>query len=72
MAQAKTVFLNEQEMDLIHAQSIKSLQEIGIKVHSKPVLEILEKNGASVDYNTLIAKSLKKWLTRLLKAFKRR
>jgi len=39
MAKAKTVFLNQQEMDLIHAQSIKSLQEIGIKVHSKPVLE---------------------------------
>jgi len=56
MAKAKTVFLNQQEMDLIHAQSIKSLQEIGIKVHSKPVLEILEKNGA---------------LTRLWKAFKR-
>jgi len=42
-------------MDLIHAQSIKSLQEIGIKVHSKPVLEILEKNGASVDYNAMVA-----------------
>ena len=56
MAKAKTVFLNQEEMDLIHAQSIKSLQEIGIKVHSKPVLEILEKNGARVDYNALVAK----------------
>jgi len=54
MAKAKTVFLNQQEMDLIHAQSIKSLQEIGIKVLSKPVLEILEKNGASVDYNAMV------------------
>jgi len=56
MAKAKTVFLSEQEMDLIHAQSMKSLQEIGIKVHSKPILEILEKNGASVDYRALVAK----------------
>lgn len=55
MARSRTVFLNQQEMDLIHAQSIKSLQEIGIKVHSKPVLEILEKNGASVDYEALVA-----------------
>jgi len=55
MAKAKTVFLNQQEMDLIHAQSIKSLREIGIKVHSKPVLEMLEKNGASVDYNAMVA-----------------
>ena len=37
MAKVKTVFLNQQEMDLIHAQSVKSLQEIGIKVYSKPV-----------------------------------
>ena len=44
MAKARTVFLDQHEMDLIHTQSIKSLQEIGIKVHSKPVLEILEKN----------------------------
>jgi len=56
MAKAKTVFLNQKDMDLIHAQSIKSLQGIGIKVHSKPVLEILEKNGAGVDYDALIAK----------------
>jgi trimethylamine--corrinoid protein Co-methyltransferase len=56
MAKTKTVFLNQQEMDLIHAQSVKSLKEIGIKVHSKPVLEILEKNGARVDYNAMVAK----------------
>ena len=66
MAKAKTVFLNQQEMDLIHAQSIKSLQEIGIKVHSKPVLEILEKNGASVDYNALIAKIPEKMVNQAL------
>ncbi|MDP6396931.1 MAG: trimethylamine methyltransferase family protein [Candidatus Marinimicrobia bacterium] len=56
MARAKTVFLYQQEMNLIHAQSIKSLQEIGIKVLSKPILELLEKNGASVDYNAMVAK----------------
>ncbi|MHC4323147.1 MAG: trimethylamine methyltransferase family protein [Planctomycetota bacterium] len=68
MAQAKTVFLNQQEMDLIHAQSIKSLQEIGIKVHSKPVLEILEKNGASVDYNAMVAKIPEKMVNRALES----
>jgi len=56
MARVRTKFLCKQDIDLIHAQSIKSLQEIGIKVHSKPVLEILEKNGASVDYNAMVAK----------------
>jgi trimethylamine--corrinoid protein Co-methyltransferase len=68
MAKAKTVFLNQQEMDLIHAQSLKSLQEIGIKVHSKPVLEILEKNGASVDYNTMVAKIPEKMVNQALES----
>jgi trimethylamine--corrinoid protein Co-methyltransferase len=68
MANAKTVFLNEQEMDLIHSQSIKSLQEIGIKVHSKPVLELLEKNGASVDYNALVAKIPEKMVNQALES----
>ncbi len=68
MAKAKTVFLNQQEMDLIHAQSIKSLQEIGIKVLSKPVLEMLEKNGASVDYNALVAKIPEKMVNQALES----
>ena len=68
MAKAETVFLNQQEMDLIHAQSVKSLQEIGIKVHSKPVLEILEKNGASVDYNAMVAKIPEKMVNQALES----
>ncbi len=68
MARAKTVFLNQQEMDLIHTQSIKSLQEIGIKVHSKPILEMLEKSGASVDYNALVAKIPEKMVNQALES----
>jgi len=68
MAKAKIVFLNQQEMDLIHAQSIKSLQEIGIKVHSKSVLEILEKNGASVDYAAMVAKIPEKMVKQALES----
>jgi len=71
MAKAKTVFLNQQEMDLIHAQSIKSLQEIGIKVHSKPVLEMLEKNGASVDYHALIARIPERMVDQALESVQR-
>ena len=68
MAKAKTVFLNQQEMDLIHAQSVKSLQEIGIKVYSKPVLEILEKNGARVDYKAMVAKIPEKMVNQALES----
>ena len=55
MARVRTFFLDQREIDLIHAQSIESLQDFGIKVHSKPVLEILEKSGASVDYTAMVA-----------------
>jgi len=68
MAKARTVFLDQHEMDLIHTQSLKSLQEIGIKVHSRPVLEILEKNGANVDFNTLIAKVPEKMVNQALES----
>jgi len=66
MAKARTVFLTREEMDLIHAQSMKSLQEIGIKIHSKPVLEMLEKNGAKVDYDEMIARIPGKMVTQAL------
>jgi len=49
-------FLNEREEDLIHEQSIKILEEIGVKVHSRSVLKLLEEKGAAVDHDTMIAK----------------
>ena len=56
MARIKTEFLNQREIDLIHDQSLQCLREIGINVHSIPVLELLEKNGARVDFDEKIAK----------------
>ncbi len=56
MARITAEYLDKNEINLIHDQSLKSLREIGIKVHSKPVLEILEKNGSSVDYDAMVAK----------------
>jgi trimethylamine--corrinoid protein Co-methyltransferase len=49
MAHAEMRFLNEHEEDLIHEQSIRCLKEIGVKVHSPSVLELLDDRGASVD-----------------------
>ena len=55
MAKAKTVFLNQQEMNLIHAQSLKSLLEIGIKVHSKSVdQDYLKSEQSKVNHNMLL------------------
>jgi len=68
MARVRTFFLDQQEIDLIHAQSLKCLLEIGIKVHSKPVLELLEKNGASVDYTAKVAKIPEKMVHQALES----
>ncbi len=56
MARAEMTFLNEQEESLIHEQSIKILEQIGVKVHSRSVLKLLEEKGAAVDHDTMIAK----------------
>jgi trimethylamine--corrinoid protein Co-methyltransferase len=56
MARAELIFLNDREEDLIHEQSIKTLERIGVNVHSRSVLQLLEENGAQIDYDTMIAK----------------
>jgi len=68
MARIRTEFLSQHEIDLIHAQSIQCLQEIGIKVHSKLVLEILDKNGASVDFDEMIARLPEKMVNRAIES----
>ena len=68
MARINVEYLSQKEIDLIHDQSVKSLLEIGIKVHSKPVLEILEKNGASVDFDSMIAKIPEKMVNQALES----
>jgi len=56
MARVEMTFMNEREETLIHEQSIKILEQIGVKVHSRSVLELLEEKGAAVDHDKMIAK----------------
>jgi len=56
MARAELIFLNEREQDLIHEQSIETLEKIGVRVDSRSVLELLEEKGARVDHDTMIAR----------------
>jgi trimethylamine--corrinoid protein Co-methyltransferase len=56
MAHLATTLLSESEEDLIHDKSIECLQDVGIRVDSESVLELLEKEGASVDYENHLAK----------------
>jgi trimethylamine--corrinoid protein Co-methyltransferase len=60
-------FLDEREQDLIHEQSLKWLEEIGVKVHSKSVLELLGERGASIDREKTIAKIPQKMVDEALK-----
>jgi trimethylamine--corrinoid protein Co-methyltransferase len=56
MAVARLKFLSKGEEDLVHAQCIKSLETIGVKIHSDSVLKMLKDAGANVDMKGQIAK----------------
>jgi trimethylamine:corrinoid methyltransferase-like protein len=49
-------FLSEDEKHRIHRDSVKILSRVGVKFMSDKALDILEKNGAGVDFDTRIAK----------------
>jgi trimethylamine--corrinoid protein Co-methyltransferase len=68
MACLKSVFLSQSEEDLIHDKSIECLQDVGIRVDSESVLELLEKEGASVDYENYLAKIPVKMVNRALES----
>jgi len=56
MARSRMITMDQKEEDLIHAMSIKTLNEIGICIHSDSVLKMLEEKGAEVDFDSKIAK----------------
>jgi len=68
MASPKTLLLNKAEEDLIHEKSVECLKEIGVRVDSELVLELLEKRGASVDHENHIAKITEKMINEALEA----
>jgi len=49
-------FLDRNEEDLIHRQSVECLETIGVKIKSPAVLRMLEGAGAIVDHRNQIAK----------------
>jgi len=68
MASPKTFLMSKAEEDLIHDKSIECLNEIGVRVDSEPVLELLEKHGAAVDHENHIAKITEKMVDEALEA----
>ena len=49
-------FLNDEEIEMIHQNSLKILSEIGFKIPNNEILSLLEKNGCSINYETQKAK----------------
>jgi trimethylamine--corrinoid protein Co-methyltransferase len=68
MASPKVLLLNKAEEDLIHDKSVECLREVGVRVDSESVLELLEKRGASVDHENYIAKITEKMINEALEA----
>ena len=51
----KGITINEEECKRIHDDSIKILEEVGVKVPSERTLEMLGENGAKIDWDGQIA-----------------
>jgi len=56
LARARMKFLTTEEVDLIHSQSLRCLEELGILIRSERVLRLLEDSGADVDYDKQLAR----------------
>lgn len=48
--------INEQEQEQIHSQSLRILEEVGIRFHGERALPLLAKHGVIIDQDTKIAK----------------
>ncbi len=56
MAKAYMKFLSTDEEDQIHGASVRCLEELGVLIRSRLVLEMLEGAGAYVDYDGQVAR----------------
>ena len=56
MARSVLKFLDKEEEELVHAQSIRVLEELGVMIRSEHVLEMLRQKGALVDEKKRIAR----------------
>jgi trimethylamine--corrinoid protein Co-methyltransferase len=56
VAVARLKFLDKDEEELVHGESLRCLEKIGVMVKSQPVLKSLEKAGATVDFKKEVAR----------------
>ncbi len=58
--------MNEREVEMIHDASVRILGEIGMLVPDKEILQILEQNGAHIDFNKQTARFPERLIERAL------
>jgi len=68
MAYLKTVMLSKSEEDLIHNKSVECLKEVGVRIDSESVLDLLAEKGARVDLQSNIVKIPEKMINEALEA----
>lgn len=56
MAVLRFGFMDQQEEDIIHAQSVECIENFGVMIHSESVLKMLQDAGAEVDLKKEIAR----------------
>jgi len=67
LAVARLKFLDKDEENLVHEQSLKCLNELGVAIHSPSVLKMLEDNGADIDHKKSVAKIPEEMVNEALK-----
>lgn len=63
----KLEVLDKDEIELIHGESLKLLEKIGIKVESEEARDLLKENGAIVDNSTYVVKFPEELISEQLK-----
>lgn len=60
------LLLNEKEIQQIHQNSVEILNEVGVRIDSKSVLQLLSDNGCNVSFDTNTAKIPEELVSRCL------
>ena len=61
-------FLSTEEQERVHAESLRILENVGVKFHGQKALPLLEKHGARVDWDARIARLPAELISESLKA----
>ncbi len=68
MSKANMRVLSKEEIDLVHDSSLRILAEVGVKIESPSVVELMRKAGAGIDKKTQTVFLKEKMVSQALKS----